>query len=100
MRSRQSDRNPDVAARPLSRERAAADLEFRNLKSERERITIEKERGELLSRAEIEERSAELLADLRRNLLVILPRRVAPRNAKLQAAIKAEVRTFLEAWSG
>lgn len=99
MRSRANDRGPDVASRPLSAERAAADLTFRNLKSERERLTIEKERGGLLSREEIEERSAELLADLRRNLLVILPRRLAPRSAKQQALIKAEVRLFLEAWS-
>lgn len=103
MRSRSANRSDTAGGLagvgPLSAERAAAELEFRQTKTERERLTIDRERGELLSRTEIEQRSAELLSDLRRNLLVILPRRVAPRDAKLQAKIKAEVRTFLEAWS-
>lgn len=100
MRSRAANRTADEGARRhLTKERSAAELEYRQTKTERERLNLERERGELLSRAEIEARSAELLADLRRNLLVILPRRIAPRDVELQAAIKAEVRTFLEAWS-
>ena len=100
MRSRSANRSDNGAAGVgISRERATAELDYRRTKTERERLNLERERGQLLERSEIQAQNAELLADLRRNLLVILPRRVAPRDSRMQARIKAEVRAFLEAWS-
>lgn len=100
MRSRSADRTDSTpGGLHVSKERAAAELEYRQTKTERERLNLERERGDLLERSEIQAQNAELLADLRRNLLVVLPRRIAPRDVKLQAKIRAEVRAFLEAWS-
>jgi hypothetical protein len=100
MRSRSAQRGDaqllDDVDGHLSQDRAAANLEFRRLRTEHERINLEAKRGALVTREEVEQDRAEILAELRRNLLDILPHRVAPKSADVQAALRREIRIFLE----
>lgn len=83
--------------KPLSTERAEADLEFRRLKIEREKLKNQELAGDLVPRSEIIELLVARAHELRRNLSV-LPRNVTS-DADLQQRIRAELEDALREYT-